>query len=192
MVELRRIYWTRQIHRLAMLGSVIWLLTAAILALSPNRASLALGRRPTSGSDLLRQMFDGVLAAVILPGMFVLALSIIAAIMGARDVRRRDPIRRFNGQQRRQGMARAQGKCEMEEAFYRRCSRPAEHGDHFYPWSKGGATSVLNFVAACARCNRAKAARVPSPGQQKRMEGRRRGYFGADELVRAGERRNLA
>jgi putative flavoprotein involved in K+ transport len=25
---------------------------------------------------------------------------------------------------------------------------PAEHGDHFYPWSKGGSTSLENFVTA--------------------------------------------
>jgi 5-methylcytosine-specific restriction endonuclease McrA len=41
------------------------------------------------------------------------------------------------------------------------CSRPAEHGDHFYPWSEGGSTSLQNFVAACARCNRTKGARIP-------------------------------
>ncbi|MEJ1191872.1 HNH endonuclease [Pseudarthrobacter sp. CCNWLW207] len=46
--------------------------------------------------------------------------------------------------------------------------RPAEHGDHFYPRSEGGSTSLQNFVAACARCNRAKRARIPSPGQQRR------------------------
>lgn len=28
--------------------------------------------------------------------------------------------------------------------------RPAEHGAHFYPWSKGGSSSLQNFVAACA------------------------------------------
>ncbi|WP_458117131.1 HNH endonuclease signature motif containing protein [Arthrobacter sp. D2-10] len=55
----------------------------------------------------------------------------------------------------------------------RRCSRPAEHGDHFYPWSKGGSTSLQNFVAACSRCNRSKGARIPSPSAQRRIERRR-------------------
>ena len=89
------------------------------------------------------------------------------------DVRRRDPVRRFTRQQRREGMARAGGQCETETRFRRRCSRAAEHGDHFYPWSKGGSTSVQNFVAACSRRNRAKGARIPSPAQQERLERRR-------------------
>ncbi|HJW01525.1 MAG TPA: HNH endonuclease signature motif containing protein, partial [Arthrobacter sp.] len=95
------------------------------------------------------------------------------AFVVARDVRRRDPVRRFTRQQRREGMARAAGLCELEAGFGRRCGRPAERGDHFYPWSKGGSTSLQNFVAACAKCNRAKRARIPSPGQQHRMERRR-------------------
>ncbi|WP_254678877.1 HNH endonuclease signature motif containing protein [Arthrobacter sp. 24S4-2] len=63
---------------------------------------------------------------------------------------------------------------KLEGGFRRRCSRPAEHGDHFHPWSKGGSTSLQNFVAACSRCNRTKGARIPSPGQQERLERRRR------------------
>lgn len=47
-------------------------------------------------------------------------------------------------------MARAGGQREMEPGFRRRCSRPAEHGDHFYAWSKGGSTSLQNFVARSA------------------------------------------
>ncbi|WP_371706878.1 HNH endonuclease [Pseudarthrobacter sp. NIBRBAC000502772] len=88
-------------------------------------------------------------------------------------------------------MARAAGLCEMEAGFRRRCSRPAEHGDHFYPWSKGGSTSLQNFVAACARCNRAKGARIPSPGQQERIERRRRDYFMPEGSVSVGERQPL-
>nr|WP_246223655.1 HNH endonuclease signature motif containing protein [Pseudarthrobacter psychrotolerans] len=93
--------------------------------------------------------------------------------------------------QRREGMARAAGLCEMEAGFRRRCSRPAEHGDHFYPWSKGGSTSLQNFVAACIRCNRAKGARIPSPGPQERIERRRRDYVAPDGSVSVGERQPL-
>lgn len=107
-------------------------------------------------------------------------------------MRRRDPVRRFTRQQRREGMARANGLCELEAGFGRRCGRPAEHGDHFYPWSKGGSTSLQNFVAACARCNRAKRANIPSPGQQRRMERRRREYLPPSSSISVGERRPLS
>ena len=67
-------------------------------------------------------------------------------------------------------------------------SSAAEHGDHFYPWSKGGSTSLQNFVATCARCNRAKRARIPSPAQQQRLERRRRDYVPPSSSVSVGER----
>ena len=94
-----------------------------------------------------RTFRDNVIAAVTLPGSAVVVMFILAAVINAQDVRRRDPVRRFTRQQRREGMARAGGGCEMEAGFRRRCFRPAEHGDHFYPWSKGGSTSLQNFVA---------------------------------------------
>jgi 5-methylcytosine-specific restriction endonuclease McrA len=88
-------------------------------------------------------------------------------------------------------MARAGGQCEMEAGLGRRCSRPAEHGDHFFPWSKGGSTSLENFVAACASCNRTKGARIPSPGQQARIERRRREYVAQAGPVSVGARQPL-
>jgi hypothetical protein len=190
MQELKRIYWSRQVLRLAYAAAILWLGVSVVLALMP-KANGAASRLATSAAEVLRGMFDDVLAAVIAPGAFVIVLTIAAAIIGARDVRRRDPVRRFTRQQRRAGMARADGQCEMEVGFRRRCPRPAEHGDHFYPWSKGGSTSLQNFVAACARCNRAKSARIPSPGQQERMERRRREYVTLEGPVSGGERQPL-
>ena len=149
------------------------------------------GRTPITVTAVFTGMFDGVLAAVAFPGILAVVLTIIAAIIQARDVKRRDPVRRFTRQQRREGMARAGGQCEMEAGFRRRCSRPAEHGGHFYPWSKGGSTSVQNFVAACSRCNRAKGARIPSPGQQERIERRRRDSVTPDGAVSVGERHSF-
>lgn len=58
---------------------------------------------------------------------------------------------------------RATGKCETEAGFVRRCSRPAEHGGHFCPLSRGRSTNSQNFVAACARCNRTKLRRFLRP-----------------------------
>ncbi|ABK02410.1 HNH endonuclease [Arthrobacter sp. FB24] len=190
MLELKRIYWSRQVLRLTYAAVIVWLGLSVVMALMPKTNGAA-GPVASSAGEVLRGMFDDVLAAVMAPGAFVVVLTITAAIIGARDVRRRDPVRRFTRPQRRDGMARAEGQCEMEVGLRRRCSRPAEHGDHFYPWSKGGSTSLQNFVAACARCNRAKSARIPSPGQQERMERRRRDYVKHEATVSVGERQPL-
>jgi hypothetical protein len=56
-------------------------------------------------------MVDDVIAAVTLPGAAAVVLIIAAAVINARDVRRRDPVRRFTRQQRRAGMAPAGGVC---------------------------------------------------------------------------------
>ena len=189
MHELGRIYWTWQGLRLDYSAVMIWLAVALMSALMA-KATPAAGAGP-SAAGVLRGLFDGVVAAVTLPGVAAVVLGIVAAVMTNRDVRRRDPVRRFTRQQRREGMARAGGLCELEGGFGRRCGRPAEHGDHFYPWSKGGSTSLQNFVAACARCNRAKRARIPSPAQQQRMERRRRDYVPPSSSISVGERQPL-
>jgi hypothetical protein len=191
LLELKRIYWGRRALRMAYVAATVWICAAAIFALLPNRANSATGARATTVTAIFSHMFDGVLAAVTLPGVLAVVLIITAAVIQSRDVRRRDPVRRFSRQQRREGMARAAGQCELEAGFRRRCSRPAEHGDHFYPWSRGGSASLQNFVAACSRCNRAKGARIPSPGQQERLERRRRTYVTLNGAVSVGERQPL-
>lgn len=190
MVELKRIYWSRQALRLAYSAVIVWLAVSVVLALMPI-GKVDAAHSLSSVTAVFRGLVNSVLAAVALPGLFLVVLIIVAAVSNARDLRRRDPVRRFTRQQRREGMARAGGQCEMEAGFGRRCSRPAEHGDHFFPWSKGGSTSVQNFVAACARCNRAKSAKIPSPGQQERLERRRRDYVMAGSAVSVGERHPL-
>lgn len=190
MQELTRIYWTRQGLRLAYSAVMLWLAVAVLNALMPKATPIATTGPATAG-EVLGNLVSGVVAAVSLPGIAAVVLGIVAAGLTRRDVRRRDPVRRFTRQQRRDGMARAGGQCELETGFGRRCGRPAEHGDHFYPWSKGGSTSLQNFVAACARCNRAKRARIPSPGQQQRLERRRRDYVTSGALVSVGERQPL-
>lgn len=190
MTELKRIYWTRLGLRLAFMATLVWLFGSAMLSLM-SQVDVAAGSGVSAASGVLRAMLDRLITAVTLPGVIAVVLVITAAIIKARDVRRRDPVRRFTRQQRRAGMARAGGVCEMEAGFGRRCSRPAEHGDHFYPWSKGGSTSLQNFVAACSRCNRTKGARIPSRGQQLRLERRRRTYVPLEGAVAVGERQPL-
>ena len=191
MLELKRIYWSRQMLKLAYTAVMVWLIISAFGALMPGNAVTAAGPGISGVTEVLQDMLGRALAAAALPGLFLVTLTIVAAFLVSTDVRRRDPVRRFTRQQRREGMARAAGTCEMEANFRRRCSRPAEPGDHFYPWSKGGSTSLQNFVAACARCNRAKGARIRSPGQQQRMERRRREYLPPSSSVGVGERQPL-
>lgn len=169
---------------------MLWLAFSVMTALMPKAPSAA-SAGPSSAAEVLHGLADSAIAAATLPGLAVVVLGILGAAMNRRDIRRRDPERRFTRQQRRDGMARAGGRCELESGFGRRCNRPAEHGDHFYPWSKGGSTSLQNFVAACARCNRAKRARIPSPWQRQRLERRRRGYVTCHALVSVGERQPL-
>lgn len=190
MPELGRIYWTRVGLRLAYSAVLLWLAASVMTALMAKSAPVS-----GAGVSVAGEVFNGIIgrvgSAAALPLVVVAVLGIAAAVVTRRDVRRRDPIRRFTRQQRREGMARANGLCELEAGFGRRCGRPAEHGDHFYPWSKGGSTSLQNFVAACARCNRAKRANIPSPGQQRRMERRRREYLPPSSSVSVGERQPL-
>lgn len=190
MQELGRIYWTRLSLRLAYSAAMLWLAFSVMAALMPKPVPAG-GIAPTTAAEVLHGLFDRVAAAAMAPGLVIIALGITAAVVTARDARRRDPLRRFTRQQRREGMARAGGQCELESGFGRRCTRPAEHGDHFYPWSKGGSTSLQNFVAACARCNRSKRAGIPSPAQQRRLQQRRRGYVSETAAVSVGERQRL-
>lgn len=98
-----------------------------------------------------------------------------------------DPSRLFSAAQRAEGFARAGNRCELESFWFTRCRRAAHHGDHFHPWSKGGSTSMRNFVAACARCNTSKGSKVPGAWAKLRLEARRRRYFPRGTDVKPGE-----
>ena len=97
---------------------------------------------------------------------------------------RKDPKRAFDSRQSSVGMLRADHRCEMGLLF--RCKRGAHHGDHFFPHSRGGATNLENFVAACPRHNLAKGARMPSRALQTAIELRRGRYFNPGVDVSAG------
>lgn len=100
----------------------------------------------------------------------------------------KDPQRLFTAQQRRVGFARAEGQCEMSVFGFFRCRSRAAHGDHHYPHSRGGATSLANFVAGCSRCNRRKSDRLPGFVQTALIEFRRRRYFPEGVSTKAGEK----
>jgi hypothetical protein len=100
----------------------------------------------------------------------------------------RDPQRLFTSGQKQAGGARAAGRCEMENLLFLRCRRPGEHGDHWYPHSKGGASDMDNYVHACAFHNLAKGGRIPSFWETQRLEWRRRRYFPVEHASRPGSK----
>jgi len=100
-----------------------------------------------------------------------------------------DPRRDFTKNERRIGFERAGNRCEMAGSLgFNRCHRPAQHGDHHYPWSRGGASNLGNFVAACAPCNLAKSNKLPSRFATSQIERRRRKYFPDHTPVDTGAR----
>ncbi|MDQ0617371.1 hypothetical protein [Arthrobacter globiformis] len=101
-VELNRIYWSRQTLRLAYSAVILWLSLSFVLALMPNTTNQDSGEN-TSVREILGGMVDGALAAAAPPGVFLVGLVIVAVVIHARDVRRRDPVRRFARQHRREG-----------------------------------------------------------------------------------------
>jgi 5-methylcytosine-specific restriction endonuclease McrA len=108
---------------------------------------------------------------------------IVAAVVVALLATRRgqgahlDPKRIFSLSERTSGFLRAGNQCEHFNIFGRRCTNAPTHGDHHFPHSKGGATSMSNFVALCARHNLTKGSKIPSVFATRRLERRRRGYF---------------
>lgn len=109
-------------------------------------------------------------------------------IVESHQATQKDPTRMFSSSQRTEGFARAGNICELERWPFIRCTRPASHGDHFFPWSLGGCSNMANFVAACAPCNLAKSNKYPSRFLRWRIERRRRRYFPPGMPVTAGDR----
>lgn len=122
-----------------------------------------------------------ILAGVVLLPMFFAALL-------ARLPRRvaTDPVRLYTADQRRLGATLAGNRCEGEWLPFIRCRGAAAQGDHWYPWSLGGATSAQNLVMLCQPCNGAKSNHVPTFWQTQRLVLRRRRYFPPERDPRPG------
>lgn len=103
-----------------------------------------------------------------------------------------DPRRDFTKAERRTGFERAGNRCEMSGPLgFGRCRRPAQHGDHHYPWSRGGATNLSNFVAACAPCNLSKSNKIPTRSATRGITRRRKRYFPQHTPTDTGSRYGL-
>lgn len=137
-------------------------------------------------AELLPSLLERHPGFAVLAAVLALALLLKLAVSGRAAPK--DPTRMFSQAQRLEGFARAGGICELDGAWFIRCRKPAHHGDHWYPWSKGGATSMTNFVAACVRCNTSKGAKLPGFFATQRIEARRRRYFAAGVPTKAGQK----
>lgn len=124
----------------------------------------------------------------------VLAAGVALIIRSVRSSmpQQKDPQRMFTAAQRLRMFARCGNRCEHKSPRWFRCTSAPSHGDHIYPYSRGGATSLSNGAGLCARHNLAKSNHIPSGFYIRRLERRRRRYFPPGEPVdvvwRIGER----
>ena len=127
------------------------------------------------------------------PGVLLGFLAVAVAVMALRAARARmtpaqDPQRMYTAEQRAEVFGRAGGRCEYTGLFLGRCRKPAEHTDHLFPWSRGGATTLKNAVASCSRHNLSKGAKILPAWRVRLLVRRRRRYFPAGVDVSVGEK----
>ena len=153
----------------------------------------------SKGSPMNQQALDALAAAgywavthwqvlAVFIGLFVaVRIPTLLAWLGSLNVTK-DPRRLYTKAERVAGFALAKGRCEFTVFKVFRCTRAAEHGDHHIPHSKGGATSMENFVAGCSRCNIRKSDHMPGWWDTLLITARRRRYYPEGYSVHAGQR----
>lgn len=105
------------------------------------------------------------------------------------DFTHEDPDRWFSRAILREGHVRAGHRCEYSDTRTgERCMNRSSEGDHFFPYSKGGASTQQNMVSSCRWHNQWKRARILHD-ELPVIEERRRSYFPAGVSVRVGEMR---
>lgn len=171
---------------------VVWAVVATALTFLAGLTNL--DSNPT-GNWWANRLFAGVSAfasaAQTYPKLFgaclllLLILVWLTTFVGPGSAAR-DPQRMFTAQQRKDGFDRAGGQCEFTRFVFFRCGRPAEHADHWKPWSRGGASDMQNLVAACAPCNLSKSNKPPTMWQSMMLQRRRRHYFPVGTITAAG------
>lgn len=176
--------------RCGLLAAVLWMV--GLFCDHPTAAGA-----PPLARPLLRGAAAAVREAASLgsqhPYVALIVVGAIALVWAASTVMRlgqktTDPVRMYSADLRRACFERAGNRCEQAVWVIARCPRPAAHADHWFPHSKGGATTLENGVAMCARHNTSKGARVPALGETLRLEWRRRRYFPAGEDTRVGQK----
>lgn len=124
---------------------------------------------------------------VIMAAITVLFVSIIVAVASKvgnlftiiahrkKDDSHRDAKRVFTAKEKAQMSRQCGNRCEGTGLFFRcRYTGVDLHGDHWYPHSKGGATTMDNLVMLCPQCNRRKSDTIPTSLQTKALSWRRK------------------
>lgn len=139
-------------------------------------------QKPESQLSHYLHLAGGNLSVVaIAAGVVVVLIFALRLVVG--KGRQKDPQRVFTTAQRMRGFQRAGNRCEHKPLIGWRCRTPASQGDHIYPWSRGGATSMSNFQGMCAMHNNRKSDHVPGILYIWRLERRRRKYFPPHEYA---------
>lgn len=113
---------------------------------------------------------------------FVIAVLVVYLARKGRRSRSaaKDPQRLFKASQKAEAGRRCgHGRCEHKEPLWFRCRANGSHGDHIYPHSRGGATTMSNLQLLCPTHNLRKSAHVPSSIYIWRLQRRRARYFPA-------------
>jgi len=101
--------------------------------------------------------------------------SITAVMRWKRPDHRRDIKRVYSSKEKQLASKLCNNRCEGTRVFGR-CNYRGKNlqGDHWYPYSRGGATTVKNLVMLCPKCNQSKSNKIPSRFQTIALRLRRR------------------
>lgn len=97
---------------------------------------------------------------------------------------RRDTNRLYSHSDKIKYSSLCNNRCEGIGIFLR-CRHEGNdlQGDHWYPYSRGGATTKKNLVMLCPKCNKKKTNHVPTFLQTKAIEFRRKHNMGYNNHI---------
>lgn len=104
--------------------------------------------------------------------------SITALLHWNRSDKRRDSKRVYTSKQKQLASKMCKNRCEGTGILSRCKYRGRDlQGDHWYPYARGGATTIQNLVMLCPSCNKSKSDKIPSRFQTFALRKRRKyGY----------------
>lgn len=129
---------------------------------------------------------------ILAPAAVVVLVIIILSSPASGGSETRDPRRTFTATERREAFERAGLRCEHKPLLWHRCTNTPTQGDHIFPWSRGGRTTMSNQQALCPFHNSRKSGTVPTRLYIVRLQWRRRRYFPAEASPRVQWRQGAA